>query len=343
MRRWITVVLLVLATIHCGRSIFYDNAGFVDLRKYALGQEDNPFQSRVTMMPLLRWAHTSRLAARLIGYDMDTHSQAHTVLEPHIPERAVTETVGILCLLVMVGVLIGWGWSRFGALWWAPAALLIAMMEVSYAARYMQSIWWPYDLPHYLFFGLAFYFLMQKRLALMLLCFACDVPTCEKAVYLIPCVLALLPYTTEKRKVIACLAAMAVYFAAVRGAIAHTFAHNHTAAGVYYQQNYHALIGPRYWAQLASAVGFLLLPLFLCRRYLQPEHRALLYSFVPGLLVTALFGIWFESRVWGEWCMPAAMLLMLEWQGRYGSDEAGLLPAGERLAAVPAAYSSAHD
>lgn len=323
MRRWVAVVLLMLATIHCGRSIFYDNAGCLDLRKYALGEELNPFQSRVTMMPLLRWAHTSRIAAWLIRYDMDTHSQGHIVLEPHTPERAVTETVGIFCLLIMVSVLIGWGWSRFGALWWAPATLLIAMMDVSYAARYMESIWWPYDLPHYLFFGLAFYFLMQKRFALVALFFACDVPTCEKAVYLLPCMAAFLPYTADRRKIIGYLAAMAVYFAAVRGVISHTFAHNQSITGVYYQGNYHALIGPQYWAQIASAVGFMLPPLFLCRRYLRPEHRALLYGFLPGLLVTGVFGIWFESRVWGEWCMPAAMLLMLEWQGRYAGEEVG--------------------
>ncbi len=319
------VLLLMLATIHCGRSIFYDNLGYVDLQKYAHGEERNPFQSRVTLMPLMRWAHTSRLAASLINYDKDTHGEAHLVLEPHTPERAVAETTGILCLLIMVSVLIGWGWFRFGALWWAPAALLIAMMEVSYAARYEQSIWWPYDLPHYLFFGLAFYFLVQKRFALMALFYACDVPTCEKAIYLLPCIAALLAFKENRKLLSGYLAAMAVYFAAVRLWISHDFAHNASMTRVYYQQNYHAVTEPHHWAQIASAVGFMLPPLFLCRRYLVPEQRALLYGFVPGLLVTAAFGIWFESRVWGEWCMPAAMLLMLEWQGRYAGEEAGLL------------------
>jgi hypothetical protein len=78
---------------------------------------------------------------------------------------------------------------------------------------------------------------------------------------------------------------------------------------------------PLHWPQLATAFGFLALPLYFGRRYMWRRQRYLLLGAVPCLLVTLAFGIWLETRIWDEWIVPAAVILAAEFAGRFCSGE----------------------
>jgi hypothetical protein len=305
MKNFVIALLLILASIHCACSIFSDNTSYLNLRQYAQGTERMPFQARFGMMPVLRLAHTGAFAHILQDF---TNQHNGVVVEPSSPERNASELAGIACVLAMVGALSLWGRRFLQRAWWLPASLLLAMLYANYAARYEQAVWYPYDLPHFLLFGLAFLALIVRKWALLLLYFICDCCMRETAIFLLPCVLALLLTEHRRRPVLLTASAMLVAWAAIYFGATHAFQHNPSVTGIRYRQNYQTLLNPWHWAQLASAGGFLLVPLFLARRALPRPEQYILLATLPGIFIAALFGIWVESRIWAEWCMPLAIL-----------------------------------
>ncbi len=305
MKNVVISLLLFLASIHCARSIFFDNASYLNLQQYEQGTERMPFQARFGMMPVLRWAHTSWFSHILPDY---TNEHNGVIVEPRSPERTVSELVGLFCMLGMVGALSVWGRRYLTAAWWLPGSLCLAMLYANYAARYEQGVWYPYDLPHFLLFGLAFLALIERKWALLLLYFIADCCMRETAVFLLPCVLALLLTRERRRPVLLTALTMFVAWAAIHIAATYAFRHNPSVTGIRYRQDYHTILNPLHWPQVASVGGFLLIPLFMSRRALPRPEQYILLAILPGIFITALFGIWIESRIWAEWCMPLAIL-----------------------------------
>jgi hypothetical protein len=72
------------------------------------------------------------------------------------------------------------------------------------------------------------------------------------------------------------------------------------------------VLRPFDWPQIASAFGFLLIPLFLNRKKLSRSKQAFLIGMIPCLIVTLYFGVWAETRIFDEWVIPVAVLLTCE-------------------------------
>jgi hypothetical protein len=315
----VVIALLVLACLHCSRAIFFQNVSWIDLHAYSIGQERKPFQERVAMMPFLRAAGSSPLmqkAAAAIDKE-DRHQLGRAPLdaaEPFSAEKLASVLIGMVCSLIAVAFLIRMG-RKFEGLYWLAPAIFLVILYVSYAARYEEAYWYPYDLPHMLLFGAACLCLFEGPLWLVLPLFILDVPMRETSIYL---VLIAAPFFAQRWKwkvAAAALVGMAAYWVVVRLAISRAFALNDSETGSRLLLNLKNLALPLHWPQMASALGFLLIPVFLGRSYLPMPMRRFLYTMIPCLLVTAWFGMWIESRITLEWSMPLAYLATLELLG----------------------------
>ncbi len=308
-RNWWVILLLALASVHTAQCIFFDNYSLMDLVSYENGKEMMPFQGRISMMPILRLVHGSPFVTQL-GVDLSqTQGEFHHVMiEEYTPEKVACYTVGMLSILWMVWLTGNFGWRRFRDLWWFPPALFLAVLYASYAARADQNLWYPYDLPHAALFTTGLFALLSGAFLPLAVAFVLDCFTRETAVYLIPCILAV-GYARKDLKTYGLLAGgLSIFWLPVYLLIKHHFHANPSDVGLHYHQNAHVFLQPKHLPQVASAVGFLALPIFVWRRLLDNAERAILLGAIPGVMLSGLLGIWFETRVWSEWNAVAACL-----------------------------------
>lgn len=313
----VVLVLLVLAAAHCTLAIFYDNVSYINLKQYEAGTERNPFQERVAMIPLLRLAAQSPPLERVAAY-LDAHDRRYPgrtgpdCAERYTPEKLACVVVGLLSMMSALAVLVTLGLRRMRDVWWLPAALALVILYVSFAARYEQNFWYPYDLPHMLLFGTAALAILTSRPRLLLLCFLLDLPFRETAIFLIPLTVSFLQQGWKRRQVLTLASVMLVAWAIVRVLVVQRFAHNRSEAGVHVLNNLRSTLLPLNWPAFASVLGFLLIPIWSARRHLSASMQWFLWATLPGLAAMVWFGIWSESRVALEWTMPYALLAATE-------------------------------
>jgi hypothetical protein len=304
MQRSLIFIVLVLASLHCGRAMLYDNVSYLDLQKYELGQERMPFQGRVLMMPLMRMAHSS---AAMIRISKSPHEKRVMTAERPDPEKVLSTLIACACVAGM-GLLGTWEAIRLRLPWWLPWTLTLVILFVSYASRSEQNFWYPYDAPEFLLFSLGTVFVVQQRYWLLLLLMPIIAANRETAIFL--AVLWLFVDWNRERPWPAVLrtSLLLVPYAAIYLAIAHYFAHQPSITGPRMAENLRALRSPKYWPQLTSAFGYLWVVLLLFWKRLSQISRRLLLGLLPCVLVTLFFGVWFESRIFGEFTLAVALL-----------------------------------
>ncbi len=329
-RDWLISFILMLATIQCVRADFLVNETFLDWRKYALGHAPLPYQGRVGMMPILRWAGDSA------GMRAATARYAITVtigtqhLDPITTEKFTSMLVGLVSLGAMM--LTGAWWSRRRGLrpWWLMDALVLVIAAATLTMRATTNYWYAYDLPHAALFGMGVMFALEGWWAAMLLCFAMDVPMRETSLFLVGIVGALASMGGKswlevkeisgrlgwgsllKLGPVALVGGMGMYWIVVRGLIARRFRGNVDETYPRMGQNLHELVFPHHWPQLLSAGGYMLVFVWLARRRLPAGERTLLYAMFLCFPITMWFGVWTETRVWLEWTLPVAALAATE-------------------------------
>ncbi len=336
-RDWLISFILLLATIQCVRADFLVNETFLDWRKYALGQAPLPYQGRVGMMPILRWAGDSagmRSAAARYAITVTIGTQH---LDPITTEKFTSMLAGLVSLGAMM--LTGAWWSRRRGLrpWWLVDALVLVIAAATLTMRATTNYWYAYDLPHAALFGIGVIFALEGWWAAMLVCFALDVPMRETSLFLVGIVAALAllgdKSWAEVKEIsvrsgwtsllkpgpVALVCSMGLYWIVVRRLIARRFRGNVDETYPRMAQNLHELVFPHHWPQLLSAGGYLLVFVWLARRRLPARERTLLYAIFLCFPITMWFGVWTETRVWLEWTLPVAALATIEtvdWIGR---------------------------
>lgn len=316
--RWHAVLiwaLLLLAAVQCGRSVFVANVSYLDLPRYAAGTERAPYQDRIGMMPLLRWAeHNPSLgrAAAAINRSEQSTPQHASHPEPMSADKLACVLAGCLSVVLMTVAATLVTRRRFPDLWWIGGALVLAILYASYAARAELNLWYPYDLPHFAVFGLATLGILEGEWALFFLCFLLDIPIRETSIYLALLGGAVALFRRQTRVAAATVAIALLVWLPTRILITRHFAGNANEVGVRWHHIAHAILDPLHWPQVASAGGFLLIPLLLGRRSLLPDQRVFLWAAAPCVAVTLVFGLWYESRIFGEWTVALALLLAEE-------------------------------
>ena len=319
-RDWVILVTLLLASCQCVLGYFFEShAGGVDWHRYAHGGEEMPYQGRVGMIPVLRWAESSRWMIRGAAEVQEQIDRGRMVHEPESVEKFASTVAGLLSMEILLGFSVWYGRRRRFHPWWLPSVLMLAIFTVTLAVKSERNNWTPYDLPHACLFGLAVMCAFEGWWLVMLLLFALDVPMRETSMFLLA-ISAPMSYAVWGKGSLGRVrcgilaAAMALYWLAWRFAIERRFAHNGSDTGQQIIPNLRDLVHPIHWPQMFSVGGYLILFLWLERRLLAPKERMLMYGTLLCMPVTLYFGLWSETRIWVEWTLPWAILGSLEWQ-----------------------------
>jgi hypothetical protein len=302
MRRAITLFLLLCATTHCVLSVFFVNLSYLDLQAYAAGLAPLPFQRRLLLVPFVRWAQSSAFLAHAAA----RFTQHLNQYEPLTAAKLGCMLLGILAVNTLGLLSIRYA-RRLGLRHrWLLWALLLVILYASYAARFEQALWYPYDLPHLALFGAATLFLLADEPWLFLATISLDVFTRETSIFLIAVALVARFHQTRWR-IVAAIAAILWGFATILGH--YLYPHNPTVLNAV---PWYRMAAPWHWPQLFSIAGFLWIPVLLARRYLTPLHRRTLYAASACMVVTFFFATWNETRVWLEWSTLFAALAALQ-------------------------------
>lgn len=331
LRNYFYVLLFLLAAVHCTLAYFYNEVSYLDLQTYTTGKAPSPFQERVAMIPVLAWAEhspTVSATADTLREFLERYGRGKdslVILEPLTPEKVACMGVGVACNLCAVLLLLWTGRSKPRRPWIAAAAYLVLFTFMA-IARCAQSFWYPWDLPHTLFFGAACLALLGEiPLWTFLPFFLLDLPVRETSVYLLPLAAPIFVRKWGWKSAVTVLTPLAVAWACLHFGLQARYAANHSENYAHWNQNLACLTNSLYWPQLASAFGFLWLPLWLNRNRLAATQRQFLYFALPCLLPALYYGMWMESRIFLEWSIPAAVLLadqLTHWMNQHSGTEA---------------------
>lgn len=316
-RDWLIAFMLVLACVQCIRADFFMSESSLNWHEYAIGGEMMPYQGRIGMMPILRWAGESPFMQHFAAAYARTIAVGSIRFEPITPEKFVSMLVGMVS---MFATMLGAFWfSRRRRIepWWLGNVLVVAIVAVSTVMRATQNYWYPYDLPHMALFGLAMIFALEGYWVATLLCFAVDVPMRETSIFLLLLTGPLLyrQLAGKPRQVMmtaGMLLGMLLFWLAIRVPIARRFAHNVNQISPRKEQNLHDILFPHHWPQLFSAGGYLVFFIWFERRRLDEDERLLLYCSALCVPVVLFFGVWTETRVWLEWTLPLSVMAATE-------------------------------
>lgn len=314
MRRAITLFLLLCATTHCVLSIFFVNASYLSLAGYAAGTAPLPFQRRLLLVPFVRWAQSSSLLQ---------HAAAR--FTQHLPQYEPLTAAKLGCLLL--GILAVNALGLFSLRYarklnlrydWLLWALLLVILYASYAARFEQALWYPYDLPHLALFGAATLCLLADEPWLFLAFFALDAFTRETSIYLILVAVVVQARAANRSRAWLTSASIAtLLWLASRALAVYLYPNNLPKLNAV---PWYRMAAPWHWPQLVSIVGFLWIPVLLARRSLTPLQRNALYAASGCMVFTFFFATWNETRVWLEWSTLFAALAAIELQAMFSAS-----------------------
>ena len=331
--------LYLLMTVHFVGCYLLRGHDYLDLHRFAHGYERLPFQTRLLLAPLFRWAENSHF---MINYASHLAKNGYFFPNGVRPTEVLEFYLDIPCVLIAgwVAVRIYQAASRRHLLEWLVFPLFIVLCAVSYTLHTVQNYRFAYDLPSLAFFSLGLYLIYFRKSPLLLAAlFAVATLNRETTLLLIPFYLLselavghengshsaggpmLLSGIPSGRpnwrallrpQVLIPAALMLAYWAVWHVFIFHVFRNN---ASEYYsrvQFNLYCFRRLRYWPQLFSACGYLLPVLVLFRRHIHDAQLRMWMWAIPlwyGLMF--FWGILVETRVFGEMLPFIAVLGVL--------------------------------
>ncbi len=302
-------VLYALATIQLVWAYHSRVPSYLRLDAYESGLERTPFQSRILMMLLLRWAHHNAFLVRLV----DLVSRFTPIYRSHItPETfvlAITDTLGV--------VLAGWVATRIyeaaserQLLTAYVYPLVLVFCVTSYILLPLQSFRFYYDLPSLGFFSVGLYLIYFRKNPLLFAALFV-VATINRETTLILLWFFVLAAITEGHaadwhrayapRTLAVVVPLGLYWAGWHIFVGRMFAHNHLEWIRHYVVNAVLLAWPPAWPQLFSAGCFLILPILVFRRCVKDATLRLWLWVLPVWFgIMFVYGILVEVRIFGE-------------------------------------------
>jgi hypothetical protein len=350
------LALALLMTVEFVGCYLFLGHPYIRLLRYGHGSERLPFQTRLLLAPLFRWAEESPAMARYAQH----LSVGHSFFFPRgIGRGGIVEFyLDVPCVMVAgwVAVRLYEAASQRRLLSWAVYPLFLVLCVVTYTLHAVQNFRFIYDMPSMMFFALGLYLIYFRKPVIWLAAlFAVATWNRETTLLLLPFYILSTGVDSERRepetraaaqttnglslmpaeRASPCFdwrrmlrpettipaAAMAVYWTVWHLFVFHLFRHN---VSEYYPRvslNLYTFRHLRYYPQLFSACGYLLLLLVLFRRDVRDARlRAWILVLPVWYLVMGVWGILVETRIFGE-LLPFAAA-------------AGVLIAEERLVAA---------
>ena len=303
------VALAVLATAQFVGAYIFLEFPYVDLYRFERGYERLPFQTRILVAPLYRWADSSPTLIAYAGrLARNNYFFPHGVRAGDVFEFFLD----IACVLVA-------GWfttriyraaSRRHLLQPLVYPLFLGLCILAYVLHTVQNFRYVYDMPSLAFFAAGFYLIyFRKPLLWFVALFA--IATLNRET-----ILLLLPFYALSNAVedgqfrwralfapatCGVVLMLGLYWAAWHHLVFSIFAHN---ASEYYPRvpfNLRCFARLRYYPQLFSCLGFLAPFLIPGRRLVADRQlRAWLWAVPIWLAFMFTWAILVETRVFGE-------------------------------------------
>jgi hypothetical protein len=311
-RRLKSLALLALcvlaATQFVGAYLFLEFP-YVDVHRFEYGYERLPFQTRLLVAPLYRWADSNSVLVAFAG----RLSRNHYFFPFGIGAAEVVEFfLDIACVLFAgwVATRIYRAASRRRLLQPLVFPLFLGLCILTYVLHTVQNFRYVYDMPTLAFAGAGFYLIYFRKPVLWFVAlFAVATLNRETTLLLLP-FYALSQASVSGRlrwralvapSTLAVVLPLALYWLAWHDLVFSLFAGN---ASEYYARvpyNLHFFTHLRYYPQLFSCLGFLTPFLYAGRRLVgDPQLRALLWGIPIWYGFMMVYAVILETRVFGE-------------------------------------------
>jgi hypothetical protein len=311
---WIIAVTYLLATVQVAGCYFTLVRPYINTALYEAGKERLPFQTRVLMMPLMIWAHQSRLAtasATLVS------SNTFWYLRPAEPEAVVQLCVNIASLIIagLISFKLYCGARRTNAISrrvLAPLVypLFLLLFTSHYILHTIQNFRFLYDLPSIAFFAGGLYLIYFRKHPLLFAALFIVSTLNRETTLLLLLFFALTEATrggtfkwsdTLSLRCLGVTIPLAICWIGWHFYIFHVFKYN---VSEYYPRvllNLYTIVHPRYWPQLLSAGGFIVPFVILFRdSIVDIQLKAWLLVLPVWCGFMFFWGILVETRVFGE-------------------------------------------
>jgi hypothetical protein len=306
---------------------------YIDFFRFAHGYERLPFQTRLLLAPLFRWALASPFMLR--------HASSWSSDNYFFPRGVGPGGVLELYLDIPCVLIAGWATlrlyqaaSRRQLLGWLVYPLFLLLCTVTYVLHAVQNFRFVYDLPSLMFFALGLYLIyFRKSTALLVALFAVATWNRETTLLLIPffllsaCIrtpnsaaaelrsgepgaLSLIPARPRTRfdgrralqpDVALPAALMLAYWVAWHLFIFHLFRNNRSEYYPRLDWNWNYVSHLRYYPQLLSAFGYLLPFLIVFRKKIaDPQLRIWMWTIPVWYALMTVWGLLVETRIFGE-------------------------------------------
>ncbi len=319
---WYSCITVVFAAAFAAQIYTIELPPYLDLRKYALGQERMPFQARELMRYPLLWAGNSAFLRR--------HTTGRAGMNS--PERMVLMLVTFAAILLSV-----WAAQKIDRMYWPkarvrllPFAVLIVVFFFDFYLGVPYSF--PYDPVSMMFLGWGLYLVLTDRFWWLLPLFALATWNRETTVFLI-LVRGAVALSREGRwrlravklRDLMEVALLCVVWVVITGYLHHKYAANPTEAGPRIIGNLRNLSRPVLWPGILSGSAFLM-PWIYWRRDLisAPRLRACVLLLPIWVMMLLCVGQILEVRIYGDIAVfiavCAAAILRAELSGDTKSD-----------------------
>src|ERR1700744_1715954 len=295
---WYSCAMVVFASAFAAQQYTIQVPPYLDLRKYALGQERMPFQARELMRYPLLWAGNSAFLQR--------HTSGRAGMNS--PERLVLMLVTFATILLSV-----WAAQKIDRMYWPkarvrllPFAILIVVFFFNFYLGVSYSF--PYDSVSMMFLGWGLYLVLTGQFWWLLPLFALATWNRETTVFLILARGAVAlsregrwRLRAVKLRDVAELAVLCVMWVAIELALHHKYAGNPTEAGSRIMMNLRDIAHPVLWPTILSGSAFLM-PWIYWRRDLisAPRLRACVLILPVWVLILFSVGQILEVRIYAD-------------------------------------------
>lgn len=319
---WYSRIIVVFASAFAAQIYTIELSPYLDLRKYALGQERMPFQARELMRYPLLWAGNSSFLQR--------HTTGRAGMNS--PERLVLMLVTFAAILLSI-----WAAEKIDRMYWPkarvrllPFAILIVVFFFDFYLGVRYSF--PYDAMSMVFLGWGLYLVLTDQFWWLLPLFAVATWNRETTVFLILARAAVALGGEGRWRMRAVklrdaveIATLCVIWLLIVAFLHHKYAGNVTEAGSRIAMNLHDLTKPALWPTMLSGSAFLM-PWIFWRRDLISAAPLRACVLVLPLWVLMLFcvGQILEVRIYADIAVfiavCAAAILRAELSGESTSD-----------------------
>lgn len=305
--RW---VIYLLATVQFAGTYYFLEDNYLDYNRFEHGYERLPFQTRLLLAPLFRWADNNDF---LVNYA--SHLSQNTYFFPNgiAPQDILAFYLNIVCVLIAgwVSVRIYAAATRKKLLGELVYPVFLGLCFMAYILHTVQNFRFVYDLPSLAFFSIGIYLIYFRKSPLWFIAlFAVATLNRETTLLLLPFYILSQLIDEEgsvvwerlySMRVVGVALPLLIYWTVWHGLVFHLFARN---ASEYYSRflaNLNTFRALRFYPQMLSILGYLPLFLWLHRRKLRdPQLRIWLWVLPLWFGLMMVWGILVETRIFGE-------------------------------------------